>query len=110
MPGYSYKEAPKEGLFHLDVLIEKEEGRYTAHCLQFDLVTEGNTIKEAEEMIIDAIFEYVTFANENNLIHEMFRPAPKDEWQKLSTSKPMKHITFEYTDKLVSEVDLLMAA
>jgi len=55
-------------------------------------------------------FEYVTFATENNLIHEMFRPAPKDEWQKLSTSKPMKHITFEYTDKLVSEVDLLMAA
>jgi predicted RNase H-like HicB family nuclease len=110
MPGYSYKEAPKEGIFHLDVLIEKEGGRYTAHCLQFDLVTEGNTIKEAEEMIIDAIFEYVTFATENNLIHEMFRPAPKDEWQKLSTSKPMKHITFEYTDKLVSEVDLLRAA
>ena len=110
MPGYSYKEAPKEGIFHLDVLIEKEGGRYTAHCLQFDLVTEGNTIKEAEEMIIDAIFEYVTFATENNLIHEMFRPAPKDEWQKLSTSKPMKHITFEYTDKLVSEVDLLMVA
>ena len=110
MPGYSYKEAPKEGIFHLDVLIEKEGGRYTAHCLQFDLVTEGNTIKEAEEMIIDAIFEYVTFATENNLLHEMFRPAPKDEWQKLSTSKPMKHITFEYTDKLVSEVDLLMAA
>ena len=110
MPGYSYKEAPKEGIFHLDVLIEKEGGRYTAHCLQFDLVTEGNTIKEAEEMIIDAIFEYVTFATENNIIHEMFRPAPKDEWQKLSTSKPMKHITFEYTDKLVSEVDLLMAA
>ena len=110
MPGYSYKEAPKEGIFHLDVLIEKEGGRPTAHCLQFDLVTEGNTIKEAEEMIIDAIFEYVTFATENNLIHEMFRPAPKDEWQKLSTSKPMKHITFEYTDKLVSEVDLLMAA
>ncbi|MEA3359310.1 MAG: type II toxin-antitoxin system HicB family antitoxin [Thermodesulfobacteriota bacterium] len=110
MSTYSYKETAKKGIFHLDVLIEKQEDRYTAHCLQFDLATEGNTIEEAEEMIIDAIFEYVTFAAEHNLIHKMFRPAPTDDWQKLSTSKPMKHVAYDHADKLVSEVDLLMAA
>jgi hypothetical protein len=81
-----------------------------AYFLPFHLVTAGNSIEEAEEMIIDTIFKYVTFGTENNLIHEMFRPAPKDEWQKLSPSKPMKHIAYDYADKLFSEADLLMTA
>ena len=36
----------KQKLFHLDVLIEKQEECYTAHCLQLDLITEGNTKAE----------------------------------------------------------------
>jgi predicted RNase H-like HicB family nuclease len=93
----------KDWLLHLDVLIEKavheaegceqseaipaerseQEDVFIAHCLQFDIITEGNTIAEAKEMIADAIFEYITFALENNLTKFLFKPASQEYWQKL---------------------------
>lgn len=82
MTGIS-KDLFKNWLLHLDVLIEKQEDVFTAHCLQFDIITEGDTIAEAEEMIADAIFEYIIFAQENNLTKFLFNPAPPEYWQKL---------------------------
>ena len=65
----------KRKLFHLDVLIEKQTACYTAHCLQLDLVTDGDTKADAEAMIVDAISEQITFAIENNLMDHLFQPA-----------------------------------
>lgn len=71
----------KRKLFHLDVLIEKQTDCYTTHCLQLDLVTDGDT--KAEAMIVDAISEQITFAIENNLMDNLFQPADPAEWRKL---------------------------
>ena len=97
----------KQTLFHLDVLIEKQEDCYTAHCLQFDLITEGNTKAEAEEMIVDAIAEQVAFAIENNSMDYLFRPAVPEEWRKLLYSRHQKKITLdaEIDLPLISEID-----
>ena len=109
---------------HLDVLIEKavhednplapfgkgeaerseQNDVFTAHCLQFDIVTEGNTIAETEEMIADAIFEYITFALENELMKFLFKPAPPEYWQKLLYGHCKKRL------KLNSQYNLPLAA
>ena len=94
---------------HLDVLIEKQEDVFIAHCLQFDVITEGNTIDEAEEMIADAIFEYVTFALENNLTNFLFKPAPPESWQKLfyGNCKKCLRLDSQYNLPLVVEIALI---
>ena len=93
-------EIQKKKLFHLDVLIEKQEDVFTAHCLQFDIQTEGNTVAEAEEMIVDAIFEYVTFALEKNLTQFLFKPAPPEDWQKLLYSVSDRLLKLDEQDEL----------
>jgi len=112
------QETLKKKLFHLDVLMEKavhevtaerseQEDVFTAHCLQFDIVTEGNTIAEAEEMIVDAIFEYITFALEHNFTQFLFNPASPEDWQKLIYSRSEKHLKLDQQDgglPLVSEI------
>ena len=101
------QETLKKKLFHLDVLIEKQEDAFTAHCLQFDIVTEGNTTAEAEEMIVDAIFEYITFALEHNSTQFLFNPAPAENWQNLIYSRSEKHLKLDEQDggfPLVAEI------
>ena len=99
----------KQKLFHLDVLIEKQEDCYTAHCLQLDLITDGNTKAEAEGMIMDAISEQVTFAIERNLLDYLFQPAAPDEWRKLLYSNHTKKVSLdEKVDlPLIAEIDFI---
>ncbi len=85
----------KRKLFHLDVLLEKQTDCYTAHCLQLDLVTDGDTKADAEAMIVDAISEQITFAIENNLMDHLFQPAPPAEWRKLLYSNHTKTVTLD---------------
>ena len=97
----------KQKLFHLDVLIEKQTDCYTAHCLQLDLITDGDTKAEAEAMIVDAISEQITFAIKNNLTDYLFQPAPPAEWRKLLYSNHTKKVTLdsEAHPPLISEID-----
>ncbi len=99
----------KQKLFHLDVLIEKQEDCYTAHCLQLDLITDGRTKAEAEGMIIDAISEQVTFAIERNLLDYLFQPAAPEEWRKLLYSNHTKKVSLdEKVDlPLIAEIDFI---
>jgi predicted RNase H-like HicB family nuclease len=80
---------------HLDVLIEKQKDCYTAHCLQLDVITEGETRAEAEEMIVDAIGEQLAFAIDNNLMDYLLRPAEPEEWRKLLYSHDRKKFTLD---------------
>ncbi|MFH1562609.1 MAG: hypothetical protein ABIF11_04215 [Nitrospirota bacterium] len=78
----------RRGMFHLDVLIEKEANLYTAHCLQFDLVADGKTKEEVKKNILDVIVEYISFAYRNNWERFVFKPAPQEYWEKLCHSRP----------------------
>ena len=73
----------KEFHWTVRVIIEKEGNLYIAHCLEFDLVTQAKTLKGAKEMIIDAIYEYLSYAVKNNLQEQVFRPAPSEYWAKI---------------------------
>ena len=89
------------------MLIEKQTDCYTAHCLQLDLVTDGDTKADAEAIIVDAISEQITFAIENNLMDHLFQPAPPAEWRKLLYSNYTKKVTLdsEIDPSLISEID-----
>lgn len=78
MPEQNIDEIP----INLHVLFEENNDRVTAHCLDFDIVTQGKDKKEAEEMVRDAVLEHVLFALENNLVHKLYDPAPPEFWEK----------------------------
>lgn len=85
----------KRKLFYLDVLIEKRTDCYTVHCLQLDLVTDGDTKADTEAMIVDAISEQITFVIENNLMDHLFQPAAPAEWRKLLYSNHTKTVPLD---------------
>ena len=83
----------KDRTLWLHILLEKEKDKFIAHCLEFDIVTEGSSLEDAEESIIDAINEYITYAIENNLLNQIYRPAPKEIWEKILYAIPLKTMT-----------------
>lgn len=64
----------------LHVIGYKEKGRCIAHCLEFDLVAEGATHKEARDNLVDLIFSYLHFGMERNIEQFAYHPAPKLYW------------------------------
>jgi predicted RNase H-like HicB family nuclease len=67
--------------FNLHILLYKEENYEIAHCLEFDIVTQGETKKEALQNLIDGIELQVNFAVENNSPEQLYNPAPLECWQ-----------------------------
>jgi len=82
-PEEKFKEFNKKDFsVTLHVLIEKEDDLCVAHCLEFDIVADGKTIKDAENNIIDAVVSHISFCVEYNNTDKIFNPAPIEFWNK----------------------------
>jgi hypothetical protein len=77
---------PQKSEFHLDILIKKEEGYYSAHCLQFDLVATDDTLQRTLEAIKNLCIAHIENSIENRNMEFLFSPAPKEVWAKYSSS------------------------
>ena len=75
----------------LTVLMSREEGKFYAHCLAFDLLGEGVTERQARKRLEEMIFEYVRFYLRNNLEQYLFRPAPMKYWDILRLIQKTKN-------------------
>lgn len=62
-------------LIFKSVIMKDEEG-YSSLCLDLNVASEGETILEAKENLIDAVNGYIELALENNL--PILRPVSKD--------------------------------
>jgi len=76
-------ESVRPSVFHLDILVELQEGRYVAHCLQMDIVTTGTSGDAAVSDMLDLINAHINFAMEHNNVENIFKPAPPEVWRKL---------------------------
>lgn len=71
----------------LDVLLYREEGRWTAHCLQLDLVESGRTVQAAQSDILDVIRAHIEWAIEHDNMEHLFHPAPPEYWKMFLTAR-----------------------
>ena len=77
---------------YLNVLISPAQdlpGQWVAHCLELDLVSQGNSPKHAEDMIAEAI---EMCADENIRAGRppfSFRAAPDEVWSMLETAEEL---------------------
>lgn len=99
----SIKITDKGIIINVHVIVEKEDDLYSAHCLEFDLVGEGDTIDQAQESIIDNIINHITFAISKGLYDKIIDPAPPEYWNKLLHSKFLKPITIPPEKKISTE-------
>ena len=67
----------QDNTFIFTAYIIKEENGFTALCRDVDVATEGLTIQEAKQNLIEAVSLYVESAIENNL--PIIRPIPKED-------------------------------
>ncbi|OGV45192.1 MAG: hypothetical protein A2017_06535 [Lentisphaerae bacterium GWF2_44_16] len=68
------------------VLITHEANEVTAHALEFDIVSTGKDIKEAENNLCEAIVSQIVFAQSKDILDSIWHPAPKeyfDKWDNL---------------------------
>jgi len=70
----------KAGDIRLDILIKKESDHFSAHCLQFDLVTTADTLDEVKKAILEVCSAHIQFSYQYDNAEHLFSPAPKEVW------------------------------
>jgi predicted RNase H-like HicB family nuclease len=64
-------------------LIEKENGLYSALCLEIDVASQGKTVEEAKKNLQEAVEVYFEDVLESKEEKDFIpRPAPRSEWIK----------------------------
>jgi len=77
----------------INILESKEGDHYIAHCLEFDLVSQGATREEAKDNLAGLIFSYLQFAMEHNIEQFTYHPAPKIYWDRFKEVRKTKVVT-----------------
>jgi len=89
-------------------------GRWISHCLELDLISQGDGQLHAIEMLAEAI-QLVAEENLKNGRPPLdFRSAPADDWLRLRKAEPMKmtrilHISGELPDDVTIAPSLASA-
>ena len=66
------------------VVLYREDTYFLAHCLEFDLVAQGDTPDEAYQNLLDAIDLQTQFVREHDDLANLIQPAPLEYWQLLA--------------------------
>lgn len=65
----------------LRMIVYSEGGWWIAHCLELDVVAEGNTANEAMGSLEDLCRFQIDVAIEEGDLDSVFRPAPPSMWR-----------------------------
>lgn len=82
----------KELTFHIFADQDEETGLFFSVCLELNIVTQGKTPEEAKAGLQDAVEMYVESVMEERDYSSLFRPAPKEYWEKAFPIKPSVHL------------------
>jgi hypothetical protein len=94
----------------LRVVFYREEGRWVAHCLEFDLCGDGVTRDEALNSLNEGMRIQIDESIKHNNPRNLFSPAPGEVWEKFFagkdvalaglpvTSERVEPLTFEHSE------------
>lgn len=96
-----------KGEANLTCLTYKDGDFYIAHCLEFDIVGQGQTIEEAKKELAELIFEQIQYATEIDVEDKsLFHPAPQKYWDDVRyiVSKRIKNELLKTPPKSEEEI------
>ena len=67
-------------------VLYREDDLFLAHCLEFDLVAQGETPDKAYHNLLDAIELQMEFVREQGDLTNLIQPAPVEYWQMLASA------------------------
>jgi len=75
----------------LRVIVYREDGLWLAHCLELDIVAEGESPQKAVRDLTDLCLLQIKTSIEESDLTSIFRPAPPEFWKLFFTSKKRKN-------------------
>lgn len=76
---------------------DEEEGGFTGICLELNVASEGGTLEEAEENLLDAVRLYLTHAFESGRFEQLVpRPVPDYVRSRLKKSRNTNTVRSKY--------------
>lgn len=91
--------------FSFHILLDKEDDIQIAHCLEFDIVAQGEDKNEAIQNLLDAVEIQVKYAVETDNLDNLYHPAPAEYWQKLIKAKHYPEIPREKIPPFILNLD-----
>ena len=91
---------PIRVVFYLD------ESRWVAHCLEFDLLGDGQNKQEAVESLRRAIAIQVEQTMRNGNVKNLLSPAPPEYWQKYAEGRHVNNGDFQIVVPFDSSVEI----
>jgi len=79
----------------LNCLAWTEDDRRFLHCLELDLIADGEDEREAAMNLGALVIEQIRMADEEHI--QLFHPAPREYWERLYTIH-MNHVTQGFLD------------
>jgi len=74
----------RPAMLGLQVLVEKVDDRFIAHCLELDIVAEGTDVDEVRYELEALIAEQLKFAMEHDNLENLYHPAPAEIWARFA--------------------------
>lgn len=68
-------------------VLYRKDDLFLAHCLEFDLVAQGDTAEQAYHNLLDAIELRTAFVREQGALDNLIQPAPVEYWQMLASAE-----------------------
>ncbi len=87
----------------LRAVIYREDGVWLAHCLEMDIVAEGNSPQQACRDVIELCELQIRVALEEGDIQSVFRPAPPETWKMYFMSHTIRPTPYRTPPKTVAQ-------
>jgi len=95
----------------LRVLIEKDEGKFVAYCLETGNVAVASDYDTVRSIIIEILQNEVSFAKKHNNFENLYRaPAPGDVIQRFKNLRPDQIETLPLFPDVNTKVEMARAA
>ena len=79
--GISLRRRGQSAFPDMNILVWEDGNVTFAHCLELDIVGDGENEEEALKTLAELIIAQIEFSEQKNTA--LFRPAPKEYWEKL---------------------------
>ena len=87
------------------VLFKKEGPEWVGHCLEFDIVATGTSLKKLQTEMKDLIIAQVEYAFTNDNLDYLFHPAPTEAWREFYRCKQFDEARFKLSAPIGSEIN-----
>lgn len=99
------RERKMEALFNFHCLVSNDEGHWEAHCLELDIVGNGESKESAIEEMKALVAFHIKCAIQDDDLQHLLSAAPMTYWQRWKTAEPLDPTYIDITNDVEDAVN-----